>query len=98
MLLSCSRPSDALVLRSFVFPTAIPTISCADSVRGSDNVLIRALRAGGSAATPATVLCPAGCAGAPGAVYGCNNTFSAASSVCKAALLAGMFSSSAFSL
>ncbi len=80
--------------------TAIPTISCADSVRGSDNVLIQALRAGGtgSAATPATVLCPAGCAGAPGAVYGCNNTFSAASSVCKAALLAGMFSSSAFSL
>jgi hypothetical protein len=73
---------------------AIPTISCTDSVSSSDNALIRALAAA-PVGTTATVVCPPRCLASGEAldvsVYGCGNFYGFRSSVCKAAIHAGVF-------
>ena len=75
------------------FFAAIPSLSCTDSVSSSDNALVRALVAA-PVGTTATVVCPPRCLASGEAldapVYGCGNFYSFRSSLCKAAIHAGV--------
>ena len=70
--------------------TGVPRVSCEDSVAWGSYSPLMVARFQGKIGAKYTVECPDGCQKSQGAVYGCN-PFMDESSICKAAMAAGVF-------